>query len=64
MYGWEKSGSVAIPVKLKNKAGAPATESMEESGAEREECESAKQARTLPRVSLVTGAGPHTRVAA
>jgi hypothetical protein len=60
MHGLEKSDSLVVPMKLANKAGPPAAESMEGSGgiARNEDLQST--ARTQSRTLRVTGAGSHT----
>jgi len=60
MNGLEKSDSLVVPMKLANKAGEPAAESMEGSGGIARNANLQSTARTLSRASCVPGAGPHT----
>jgi hypothetical protein len=60
MYGLEKSDSLIVPVKLANKAGSPAAESMEGSGGIARNVDLPSTARTQSRTIRVTGAGSRT----
>ena len=60
MYGLEKSDSLIGPVKLANKAGSPAAESMEGSGGIARKVDLQSTARTLCRPSCVLSARSHT----
>ena len=60
MYGLERSDSLIVPMKLANKAGSPAAESMEGSCGIARNVDLQSTVRTQSRVSRVTGAGSHT----
>jgi hypothetical protein len=61
MYELEKSHSLVVPMKSANKTGLLVAESMEGSDGIARNAELQSTARTLCRLSCVTGTRPHTR---